>query len=66
MKVEQIRPNVFTLTGTSQEISALVAAARMAAELMEQDPRAPADALQLVRGVLRDWDAGLDRSERVD
>jgi hypothetical protein len=63
MKVEQVRPNVFALTATSQEISALVAAARMAAELMEQDPRAPAEALELVRGVLRDWDAAIEPSE---
>ncbi len=62
MKVEQVRPNVFTLTGTSQEVSALVAAARMAAEMMEQDPRAPREALDLVRGILRDWDAALERS----
>ena len=63
MKVEQLRSNVFTITGTSQEVSALIAAARMAAEMMEQDPRAPREALELVRGVLRDWDAALVRGD---
>ena len=41
MKVERTRANVFTLTATSQELSALIAAARLALEVMESDPRAP-------------------------
>jgi hypothetical protein len=45
MKVEQNRENVFTVTATSQELSALVAAARMAFDAMRDDPRTPAEAV---------------------
>lgn len=61
MKVERARENVFTVTATSQELSALVAAARMAVEAMGDDPRAPAEAVALLRHVLADYDAALAR-----
>jgi alcohol dehydrogenase-like protein len=57
MKLEQARENVFTLTLTSQELSALVAAGRMALEMMEHDPNAPADARELLGRVLREYDS---------
>jgi hypothetical protein len=61
MKVERVRPNVFSLTLTSRELSALVAAGRMARDVMLDDPRAPADALELLTSVLRDYDRALER-----
>jgi hypothetical protein len=41
MRVERARENVFTVTATSQELSALVAAARMALEAMRAAPEPP-------------------------
>jgi hypothetical protein len=66
LKLDQVRPNVFTLRATSQELSALVAAARMALDLMRSDPRAPAETLELVTRVLRDYDRALTRHEEAD
>ena len=63
MKVERTRDNVFAVTATSQELSALVAAARMAVDAMRDDPRAPADAIALLDRVLADYDAALAREE---
>lgn len=62
MKVRRDRANVCTLTATSQELSALVAAARMALSLMQADPRAPAEARDLLARVLSDYDAGIART----
>ena len=64
MKVAQLRPNVYSLTASRQEIGALVAAARMAVEMMRADPRAPQDAIGLLEGVLADWDAAIAREGR--
>jgi len=61
MKVEQARPNVFTVTATSQELSALVAAARMALDMMRDDPHAPPEALAALERILSDYDAALGR-----
>jgi hypothetical protein len=66
VKVTRARANVFTLTATSQELSALIAAARLALEVMEADPRAPRDALELLRGVVRDYDSALARLQKKD
>jgi hypothetical protein len=66
LKLDQIRPNVFTLSATSQELSALVAAARMALDVMRSDPRAPAETLELLTRVLRDYDRVLARHEQAD
>jgi hypothetical protein len=61
MKLEQIRPNVFRLTATSGELSALVAAARMALDVMRGDPNAPAETVEHVDRVLTDYDAARNR-----
>jgi hypothetical protein len=66
LKLDQIRPNVFTLTATSQELAALVGAARMALDLMRSDPRVPRETLELVSLVLRDYDRALARHEEID
>jgi hypothetical protein len=66
VKLDQIRPNVFTLRATSQELSALVAAGRMALDLMQSDPRAPAETIELLTRVLRDYDRALARHEQAD
>jgi hypothetical protein len=57
VRIEQARDNVFTLTATGQELSALVAAARMAHEAMRTAPDPPpAAAMELLARVLRDFD----------
>jgi len=57
MRVERARENVFRVTATSQELSALVAGARMALEAMQRAPQAPpAEAVEILQRVLRDFD----------
>jgi hypothetical protein len=64
VKVEQTRANVFTLTATSQELSALVAAARMALDMMRGDPQAPPEPIQALERILSDYDAALGRGRK--
>jgi hypothetical protein len=59
VKIEQPRPNAFILMGTSQELGALVAAARMSYEVMVDDPEAPAELVALLERALADWDRAL-------
>jgi hypothetical protein len=62
MRIERARENVFTVTATSQELSALVAAARMALEAMRSAPEPPpATALDALERVLSDFDRARDR-----
>jgi hypothetical protein len=62
MQIERARENVFTVTATSQELSALVAAARMALEAMSSAPEPPpATALDALERVLSDFDRARDR-----
>jgi hypothetical protein len=57
MRVERIRDNVFTVTATSQELSALVGAARMALEAMRGAPDPPPrEAIEVLERVLNDFD----------
>ena len=62
MRIERARENVFTVTATSQELSALVAAARMALEAMRSAPEPPpAAVLESLEHVLADFDRARDR-----
>jgi hypothetical protein len=63
VKLEQARTNVFTLTLTSQELSALIAAARMTLDVMQGDPQAPHEATELLARVLRDYDRAVPGKE---
>src|SRR5450755_1655039 len=57
VRVERSRENVFTVTATSQELSALVAGARMALEAMRTAPEPPPpEATQILERVLREFD----------
>jgi hypothetical protein len=57
MHVERTRENVFTVVATGQELSALVAGARMSLEAMLAAPEPPpAEAMELLERVLRDFD----------
>jgi hypothetical protein len=61
MKLEQIRPNAFTLTLAGRELSAMVAASRLALEVMRADSQAPAGAVALLERMLREYDAAVGR-----
>ena len=56
VRVERDRENVFTVTATGQELSALVAGARLALDAMRASPDAPATAIELLGRVLDDFD----------
>jgi len=57
VRIERSRENVFTVTATSQELSALVAAARMALEAMRAAPEPPPkQAVEILERVLDDFD----------
>ena len=66
MRVERASENVFTVTATSQELSALVAGARMALDAMRAAPEPPpAEAVEILERVLGDFDRARERlSER--
>jgi hypothetical protein len=62
MRIERSRENVFTVTATTQELSTLVAAARMALEAMRVAPEPPpAAVLEALERVLSDFDRARDR-----
>jgi hypothetical protein len=57
MRIERSRENVFTVTATSQELSALVAGARMALEAMRAAPEPPPrEAVEILERVLGEFD----------
>ena len=65
VKVERTRDNVFTVTATGPELSALVAGARLALDAMRASPDAPPSAIELLARVLDDFDGARERlSER--
>jgi hypothetical protein len=65
MRVERVRENVFAVTATSQELSALVAAARMALEAMQAAPSPPPrEAVELLERVIADYDRARERLDR--
>ena len=61
MRVERTRENVFTLTATGQELSALIAGARLALDAMRASPEAPASAIESLEHVLDDFDRARER-----
>lgn len=57
VRIERSRENVFTVTATSQELSALVAGARLALEAMRTAPEPPpAEAIAILGRVLAEFD----------
>ena len=62
MRVERTRDNVFTVVATGQELSALVAGARMSLEVMRNAPEPPPGrATELLERVLADFDRARGR-----
>jgi hypothetical protein len=62
VRIERARENVFTVTATSQELSALVAAARMALEAMRAAPEPPPQTVvEMLERVLHEFDDARER-----
>jgi hypothetical protein len=61
MRLERVRENVFTVTATGQELSALVAGARLALDVMRSAPEPPAGAIEHLQQVLDDFDGARAR-----
>jgi hypothetical protein len=59
--VERTRENAFTVTATGQELSALVAGARLALDAMRASSEAPASAIDALERVLGDFDRARER-----
>jgi hypothetical protein len=59
--MERTRENLFTLTATGQELSALIAGARLALDAMRTSPDAPASAVELLGRVVNDFDRARER-----
>jgi hypothetical protein len=64
MRVVRARENVFEVTATGQELSALVAGARIALDVMRAAPEPPAAAIEQLERVLRDFDRARERSSQ--
>ena len=66
MRIERARENIFTMTATSQELSALVGAARMALDAMRSAPEPPpGGVLDALERVLSDFDRARERLDEV-
>jgi len=62
VRIERSRENVFTVTATSQELSALVAGARMALEAMRSASEPPPpEVIEILSRVLADFDHARER-----
>jgi hypothetical protein len=61
VRIERSRENLFTVTATGQELSALIAGARLALDAMRNSPDAPATAVELLERVLGDFDRARER-----
>jgi hypothetical protein len=66
VKIEQVRQNVFALTLTSQELSALIAAGRMAHDAMRDDPQVPPEAVAFLERLLEDYERAIARLRETD
>lgn len=65
MKLVRVRENVFEVTATGQELSALIAGARLALDVMRSSPEPPAAAIELLERVLGDFDRARERSPQA-
>ena len=63
MKVEAAGESVLKVTAARPELAAIIAGARMANRLLEEDPSAPPDARAALGHALAGWDAALARLE---
>jgi hypothetical protein len=67
MRIERTREDVFTIVAGSQELSALIAGARMSLDVMRAAPDpVPAEAIAALERVLRDFDRARERLTGTD
>jgi len=66
VKVERARENVFTVTASGSELSALVAGARLALDAMRASPDAPPAAIEALARVLDDFDRARRRLSETE
>ena len=63
MKLEEVRPGVFSATLTAHELSVLMAGARMSLSLMDTDPDGTTEkARSALEAVLASFDSALART----
>jgi hypothetical protein len=63
MKLQEIRPGVFSVTLTAHELSVVLAGARMSLSLMQSDPEGTTEqARSALESVLAGFDAALARA----
>jgi hypothetical protein len=61
MRIMRVRENVFDVRVTGQEVSALIAGARLALDLMRSAPEPPDEAIAMLGRVLADFDGARQR-----
>jgi hypothetical protein len=61
VRIERPRPNVFTVTATGAELSALIAGARLALDVMRAAPDPSGGAIKHLERVLDDFDRARGR-----
>lgn len=67
MKVQEIRKGIFRITAAANELSLLVAGARMSLALMQKDPQAATDESRLgLEKVLSDFDRAMGARRQGD
>jgi hypothetical protein len=67
MRIERTRDNVFTVVASSQELSVLIAGARMSLNVMRATAEpAPAEAIAALERVLHDFDRARERLTGTD
>jgi hypothetical protein len=59
MRIRVVSENLLEVTAARHELSALLAGARMALRLLEEDPAAPGDARDALARVVGAYDAAL-------
>jgi hypothetical protein len=62
MRIAAADRNVVVLTASRHELTTIVAAARMALEVLDADVNAPAEARARLTRALRDYDAAIARA----
>ena len=66
MKLERAGRNAFVLGVSVVELSSLVAAVRIAADVLEADQRTPPEAVVRLRALLGDYECAAARLDRPD
>ena len=66
MRLERTDRDAFALSVTAVELSSLIAAVRLAAEVIEADNRTPPGAVARLRALLTDYERAAARLNRPD